>query len=67
MAKLGRAASKGFIRGREAMRHMIFNEFAALGSGRFAADEVAALVMNMPGPQPENETADVEEEEKVDS
>ncbi len=65
MAKLGRAASKGFVRGREAMRVMIAEEFDKLGSGRFTAYEVAELVGRMPGPTPEDVEAEEEESEKV--
>lgn len=67
VAKLNRAASKGFVRGREAMRQMVVEEFDRLGSGMFTSSEVAGYVLRMPGPQPDDQTTEDEEEtEKVE-
>lgn len=67
MARLGRQAAKGFVRGREAMRLMIAEEFGKLGAGYFTGSEVAGFIERMPGPKPEDVEADEEETEKVPS
>ena len=49
--KAGRAEKKGFAAGVTAMREVLSDEFEKLGSGRFAAFEVARLIQNAPGPK----------------
>lgn len=63
MAKLGRSASKGFVRGREAMRKLAAEEFDRLGSAYFSGSEVAGFLERMPGPKPDDEEDSDEQEE----
>lgn len=65
MAKLGRAAAKGFVRGREEMRTMAAQEFARLGAGYFTGTEVAQFLVRMPGPKPEDVENHEEDSEKT--
>ena len=48
---MSRAEASGFVKGREAMREMVAQEFGQLGAATFSGDEIAALVERMPGPQ----------------
>lgn len=49
--KTGRSEKKGFAAGVTAMRELLSSEFEKLGSGKFAAFEVARLIQNAPGPK----------------
>ena len=49
--KEGRAERRGFTAGVAAMRACMASEFERLGSGRFAAVEVAELILQAPGPK----------------
>jgi hypothetical protein len=48
--KLSRAEVRGFAAGVAAMRDLLAAEFFAQGSGRFEGEEIAALILQAPGP-----------------
>jgi len=49
--KEGMSETRGYSAGISAMRDCAAREFDRLGSGSFAAFEVAALIRQMPGPE----------------